>query len=105
MAKGLAKEVVALGAVLGAVEGLELEEQRWVFVAALSKLGLEKPTLATVPAAGGAAGGRGIGGGGDAPTPKEFLRLRIRSRTFSEWPALRTTSAATEDRHPSIQRT
>jgi hypothetical protein len=79
MVKGLPKAVAALGTVLGAVDGLEAEEQRWVFAAALSKLGLDNGLTRTVPAVGGGAAGLGPGSaaiGGDAPKPKEFLRSK-----------------------------
>jgi hypothetical protein len=78
MAKGLPKEVAALAAVLGAVEGLEVDEQRWVFSAALSKLGLDRTTAAPLPTLGGVtasgASGRDTIGGGDSLTPKDFLK-------------------------------
>lgn len=77
MAKAIQKDVVALGAVLAAVDGLEAAQQRWVFAAALSNLGLSNAPLAPLaPAGGGAAAAPLLPQGTDGLSAKDFLRTK-----------------------------
>ncbi len=77
MKKGIRKEVAALGVVLKAVNGLETAQQRWVFDAASTNLGLGTTSVTpSAPPRAGAPLASPRPGTDDGPGPKDFLRAK-----------------------------
>lgn len=80
MARDTFKEVDALAEVLRAVQGLDESQRKWVFVSALSNLGIAITSSLHVPARSSVSLGSTTNAVGIKPgeeiSPKEFLRVK-----------------------------